>query len=137
MAVGAARIDPANAEQARAWDGNDGAYWAAHADRFDAAVRGYRTPFLNAAAIEATERVLDIGCGTEGSSRDAARRAHLGSVLGVDLSAGMLEVARRTAERKGLTNVRFEQADAQVYPFPAQRLTWPLAAPVRCSSPIR
>ena len=25
------RVDPSNAEQARAWDGEEGAYWAAHA----------------------------------------------------------------------------------------------------------
>jgi SAM-dependent methyltransferase len=31
----------------------------------------------------------------------------------------MLEVARRTAERDGLRNIRFVQADAQVHPFPA------------------
>jgi SAM-dependent methyltransferase len=42
-----------------------------------------------------------------------------GSALGVDLSARMLEVARREAAREGLHNITFEQADAQIYPFPA------------------
>ena len=28
-------VAPANAEQLRAWDGDEGAYWAAHAEYFD------------------------------------------------------------------------------------------------------
>jgi len=45
-----------------------------------------------------------------------------GSVLGVDLSSQMLARARSRAARNGLSNVTFEQADAQVYPFePASR----------------
>jgi SAM-dependent methyltransferase len=119
MASGALTVDPRNAEQARAWDGDEGAYWAAHSERFDAAMRGYRRPFLDAAAIAPGEQVLDIGCGTGQSARDAARRAHPGWVLGLDLSSAMLEVARRAAEREGVSNVRFERADAQVHPLPA------------------
>ncbi|MBT2398202.1 class I SAM-dependent methyltransferase [Streptomyces sp. ISL-100] len=110
--------DPSNAEQARAWDGEQGAYWAAHADQFDRAVGAYQPRFLAAAAIGAGERVLDIGCGTGESARAAAHLAVDGSVLGVDLSGEMLRVARRKAAGEGLGNVRFEQADAQTYPFP-------------------
>jgi SAM-dependent methyltransferase len=115
--VSSHRIDPANAEQVRAWDGTEGAYWAAHAERFEQALRDYDAPFFEAAAIAPTDRVLDIGCGTGGSARAAARLASEGSVLGVDLSSAMLEVARSAAEREGLANVSFEQADAQIHPF--------------------
>lgn len=111
------QVDPANAEQLRAWDGSEGAYWAAHAERFEQAHGAYDAPFFGAAAIAPTDHVLDIGCGTGGSARAAARRASAGSVLGVDLSSAMLEVARRAAEREGLANVSFEQADAQIHPF--------------------
>jgi SAM-dependent methyltransferase len=111
------RVDPANAEQLRAWDGTEGAYWAAHAERFEQALRDYDAPFYEAAAIAPTDRVLDIGCGTGASTRAAARLASAGSVLGVDLSSAMLEVARGAAEREGLANVTFGQADAQVHPF--------------------
>ena len=34
----ALHVDPANAEQARAWDGDEGAYWAGNAGRVDRAV---------------------------------------------------------------------------------------------------
>ena len=118
-ATSVVRVDPSNAEQLRAWDGEEGAYWAAHPEHFDRSIRAYHRPFLSAAAIGRGERVLDVGCGTGEVSRDAARAAVDGSVLGVDLSSAMLEVARRAAAAEGLVNVRFEQADAQVHPFEA------------------
>jgi SAM-dependent methyltransferase len=110
-------IHPANRAQLQAWDGDEGEYWAEHADEFDRSVARYQGRLLQAAAIEPTDRVLDIGCGSGQTSRDAARRAFRGSVLGLDLSAAMLDTARRAAAADGLRNVRFEQADAQVHPF--------------------
>lgn len=116
-ATHAAGIHPSNLEQARAWDGDEGGYWAAHADRFDRGVARYDAAFLDAAAIGVADRVLDVGCGNGRTTLDAARRATSGTALGVDLSARMLEVARRRAEREGVANARFAQADAQVHPF--------------------
>jgi SAM-dependent methyltransferase len=110
-------IASSNTEQARAWDGDEGEYWAAHAAQFDRGVATYHDRFLAAAAIRPTDAVLDVGCGTGQTSRDAARRASEGHVLGIDLSARMLDVARAAAAAEGLTNVAFEQADAQVHPF--------------------
>ncbi len=108
-----------NVEQAGAWDGAEGAYWAEHADRFDRTMAGYQASFLDAARIDRTDRVLDIGCGTGQSTRAAARLAEAGHALGVDLSASMIDVARRRAAREGLRNAGFERADAQIHPFPA------------------
>ena len=112
-------VDPANAEQLAAWNGDEGTYWADHADRFDRAIAGHDGPFQAAAAIQPTDRVLDVGCGSGQNTRDAARAAPSGSALGVDLSAPMLDYARRAAEAEGLTNVSFLQADAQIHPFEA------------------
>ncbi|MFI2370398.1 class I SAM-dependent methyltransferase [Streptomyces sp. NPDC018833] len=111
-------VDPANAEQARAWDGEEGAYWAEHAESFDRALHAYQRPFLDAAALQRGERVLDVGCGNGLTSRAAARLTVGGPVLGVDLSGPMLRVARRETEREGLDSVRYEQADAQTHRFP-------------------
>lgn len=61
---------------------------------------------------------LRIGCGTGQTSRLAARRAARGQVVGVDLSAPMLERARATAAAEGIANATFEQGDVQVHPFP-------------------
>ena len=44
-------VDPSNTERARAWDGDEGAYWAHNAERFDRAIAGYHTPFMAAAHI--------------------------------------------------------------------------------------
>jgi len=115
----ALHVDPANAEQARDWDGDEGAYWAQNAERFDRAVGAYHEPFLAAAGIGRADRVLDIGCGTGQTTRDAARATVDGSALGVDLSGQMIGLARRLAAGQGIANARFEQADAQIHPFPA------------------
>lgn len=110
-------VDSSNNEQLRAWDGGEGAYWAEHADRFDRSVAGHHERLLAAASFTVADRVLDIGCGTGQTTRDAARAAVHGSALGVDLSAQMLDHARRRASAEGLANVSFQQADAQIHPF--------------------
>jgi len=113
----AAAVDASNADQARAWDGGEGAYWAANAERFEKGMTRYSTRFLGAAEIGASARVLDIGCGTGDTTRDAARLASRGSALGVDLSAQRIDVARQRAAASGIANAHFEQADAQIHPF--------------------
>lgn len=113
-------VDPSNVGQLGNWDGEAGAFWTAHADRFDEGVAAYRSQFLAAAAITETATVLDVGCGSGQDTRDAARCATAGSALGVDLSSQMIELARRRAEREQVTNATFQQADAQVHPFSPQ-----------------
>ena len=107
-------IHPSNADAATAWDGPTGDIWTDNADLFDAGVARYLKPFLDAAAIEPTAHVLDVGCGNGLTTREAARLASAGSVTGVDLSTRMLDQARRRAAAEGLANVSFVQADVQV-----------------------
>lgn len=116
----AVRVDPSNVEQLRSWGGDRGAYWAARAERFNESVAAYHDQLLAAAAIDTTANVLDIGCGSGQTTRDAARRATDGSALGVDLSSRMIELASQLAEREQVANARFLQVDAQVHPFPDQ-----------------
>jgi SAM-dependent methyltransferase len=111
--------DPSNADMVGAWDGKEGAFFAAHAERVDQSLAGSSRPFLEAAAVQADERVLDVGCGTGDTTRNCARAAVNGSALGVDLSSQMLAVARDSATADGLTNVEFRHADAQIHPFDA------------------
>ncbi|WP_214405845.1 class I SAM-dependent methyltransferase [Pseudonocardia lacus] len=119
MSSSTASVDATNHDQERAWDGPEGSYWAAHHERFEDCLARYQPPFLAAAAIRPTDRVLDVGCGTGASTRDAARTARAGHALGVDLSSRMIDVARRLAARDGLANASFERADAQVHDFGA------------------
>lgn len=107
----------ANVDMAAAWDGHEGELWTEHAERYEAVGRRIWGVFLSRRPIADGDEVLDIGCGTGKSTVDAARLSGTGSVLGVDLSGQMLDHARKRAAAEGLTNVRFEQADAQVHPF--------------------
>jgi SAM-dependent methyltransferase len=116
-ATNSVHVDPSNAEQLHAWDGDEGAYWADNAEYFERALAAYHDPFFAAAPIGTADRVLDVGCGTGLTTRDAARRSLSGSVLGVDLSSRMIEHARTRATAEGIGNVSFEQADAQIHPF--------------------
>src|SRR5262249_2759893 len=108
-----------NAEQAAQWDGPAGAHRTRYAAVSDAEDRPHTERFRAAAGVPPRDRVLDIGCGTGQSTRDAARAATAGSAHGIDLSAQMLEHARRISREEGLANVSFLQADAQVHRFPA------------------
>lgn len=115
--IAAVPVATSNIAQLTAWDGTEGQYWAAHADNYDAAVAGYHQPLLELADIRRNDTVLDIGCGTGQTTRDAARLASAGSAVGIDLSSAMLDMARARAEQAGLPNVIFLQADAQVHRF--------------------
>ena len=64
------------------------------------------------------EHVLDIGCGTGTTTLELARLVgNSGQVTGVDVSAPMLDEARRRAADAGLANVSFVVADAGVHQF--------------------
>jgi ubiquinone/menaquinone biosynthesis C-methylase UbiE len=57
-------------------------------------------------------RVLDVCCGAGASAIPAAQSVGNGGfVLGVDLAENLLELARRKAEREGLTNIEFRKGD--------------------------
>jgi SAM-dependent methyltransferase len=85
---------------------------------YDAELRRHNEVLRAAAGVGAHDRVLDIGCGTGQTTREAARAAVHGSVTGVDISAVMLEQARRLSAEQGLGSITFQQADAQIHPFP-------------------
>src|SRR3954470_24421173 len=108
----------ANTQHAEAWNGWEGVNWANNAARYNAIIDAFNDDFFRVAAINEDNRVLDIGCGTGQPTLIAARKAFRGYVVGVDISAPMLERARADAAEQGIVNVRFEQGDAQVHPFP-------------------
>jgi SAM-dependent methyltransferase len=87
-------------------------------DFYNAELRLHNEHLRAAANVQPHDRVLDVGCGTGQTTREAARAAVDGSVLGVDLSAPMLERARRLSDDAGLPNVTYVQGDAQTHAFP-------------------
>jgi SAM-dependent methyltransferase len=90
---------------------------------YDAELRRHHRWLRDAIDVRPDDRILDLGCGAGQTTREAGRLAIRGSALGVDTSAAMVTHARRLAAAEQLGNVRFEQADAQVHPFPAGHFT--------------
>jgi SAM-dependent methyltransferase len=104
----------ANVSQARAWNGPEGAHWATLGEGATAGLVGH---LVAAAGIGVAAAVLDLGCGTGDATRWAARQATGGHVLGVDLSAPMIERARELTAAAGLANVGYAVGDVQVRAF--------------------
>jgi SAM-dependent methyltransferase len=87
-------------------------------EHYDAELRAHNERLRAAMAVRPADRVLDIGCGSGQTTRDAARAATSGSALGVDISEEMVARARRQSVEEGVSNVGFERGDAQIHPFP-------------------
>src|SRR5262249_24521470 len=85
---------------------------------YDAELRFHNEALRRASAIAHDEHVLDIGCGAGHTTRQAARIAAAGSVVGIDSSAAMIARARELAAADGLHNIRFDQDAAPVPVFP-------------------
>ncbi len=86
---------------------------------YDGELRRYDGVLVPAWEVGVRDRVVDVGCGGGWTTREAARLAVGGSVLGVDVSEAAVARAREAARDEGLRNVAFECGDAQVHPFPA------------------
>jgi ubiquinone/menaquinone biosynthesis C-methylase UbiE len=87
----------------------------ARAERYvnDGWHRRYAEQLVDVTPFRPGDRVLDAGTGTGFAACAIARRVGpTGPVLGVDLSRGMLEQARRSIEAAQLANVDLLEADA-------------------------
>lgn len=109
-----------NAEQIKYWNETSGPKWVALHELVDTQIRPLGLHAMDRAVIAAGERALDVGCGCGSTTLELARRVGpAGSATGVDISAVMLERARQSAAQAKLSNLHFENADAQTYPFAA------------------
>lgn len=102
----------ANAAMAEYWNSDEAAHWVARQQSYDEALEPFVTPILDAAALTGRDQVIDVGCGTGGTTVVAATTAAFAT--GLDISAPMIDAARRRAAAAGVTNVGFAVADVQV-----------------------
>jgi ubiquinone/menaquinone biosynthesis C-methylase UbiE len=77
---------------------------------------------IQAVGVSPGQTVLEIGCGTGHGLLSLARAVGpSGEVYGVDISAGMIAVARRHIELAGLQNVTLTMGDARLLAFRSNR----------------
>jgi ubiquinone/menaquinone biosynthesis C-methylase UbiE len=106
----------ANADQIAYWNGPNGQRWTDRQASQDVLLAPVSQLLIDRIGPKAGDRIIDIGCGCGATSIALAEHvAPDGFVVGVDISAPMLERARQLAP-KGLP-LDFVQADATVYPF--------------------
>ncbi|KUL28082.1 class I SAM-dependent methyltransferase [Streptomyces regalis] len=104
-------------EQAARWNGPGGNAWVEAQGVLDEVLRPFEDLLVEAVSAERARHVLDVGCGTGGTTVAVARRLGPGGhCVGVDISETMITAARKRAEREG-TPVSFVRADAQDHAF--------------------
>jgi SAM-dependent methyltransferase len=108
-----------NTAQVEYWNAAAGLTWARFQESLDAQVSPLGEAAMAALAVEPGERVLDIGCGCGQTSLQLAERVGpSGAVLGADISAPMLAIARG---RGAPSQVRFAELDVQEGDFGEQK----------------
>ena len=109
-----------NVKQRDEWNDTEGRRWLERHERIDQQIAPLGRRAMDRASIRPGERILDVGCGCGETTVDLARRVGgTGFALGVDISALLIEAARKLAQESRVANVRFEAADAQTHSFPA------------------
>ena len=68
-------------------------------------------------ALEPGQSLLDVGCGPGTVTLDLAKRLAPGEVVGIDMSATVIESARAAGKDADAANVTFDVADAYALPY--------------------
>lgn len=107
-------IASSNDEQIGYWNAMAGPVWARHQQQLDRQLAPLGAEAMRVLAPASGEHIVDIGCGCGDSALQLA--AHVGrggSVVGVDISEPMLDVARRRLPPDGAVQPEFRRLDAQ------------------------
>ena len=103
-----------NAAQVEYWNAAAGQTWAEFQEQLDRQIEPLGLEAIRALAPVKGERVVDIGSGCGQTTWELGGRVgREGAVVGVDISAPMLEVARKRPRPSTDLNVTFKELDAQ------------------------
>ena len=103
-----------NAAQIEYWNATAGETWARFQEALDRQIEPLGLAAIDVLNPRAGQHIIDIGCGCGQTSLVlAARVAPTGSVMGVDISKPMLEVAVNRPRPAPDLRVAFRQLDAQ------------------------
>src|SRR5262249_12154084 len=106
-------------EQAKRWNSAAGCAWVDAQVLLDRLFKPIEDLLVDAVAARSPREVLDVGCGTGGTTVAAARRLGPSArCTGVDISEPMIEAARARAAQQRMP-ATFVVADAQTYGFEA------------------
>ncbi len=107
-----------NPRGAEFWNSTMGHAWVSQQAVISDVFTSVTSVSLEAAAAKLGEHVIDIGCGTGDTLLAFAKAVGpSGAVLGVDVSAPMLDFAKHRAAEATLSNAAFALADAKSYAF--------------------
>jgi SAM-dependent methyltransferase len=110
-----------NAAQIEYWNSAVAQTWVAQQTRLDRLFQPLTQVLLEHAAPRAGERAIDIGCGCGATVLELAHRVGpAGRVLGIDISAPMLDLARKRAADAGHSQVTLVRADMSTFAFTPQ-----------------
>jgi SAM-dependent methyltransferase len=111
----------ANHDQATLWNEGSGQAWVEMQVTLDRMLAPFATLLVEQGLDDETRHVLDVGCGAGATTLAAARRVGRGgSAVGVDISAPLIEAAKKRALQDEAGNVQFVNADAQTHAFEPQ-----------------
>jgi SAM-dependent methyltransferase len=103
-----------NIAQIEYWNTKAGETWAKFQEALDRQIQTLGLAAMDTLRPEKGEHIIDIGCGCGQTSLDLGSRVGAaGSVVGVDISKPMLEVARHRPRPAPNLRVTFELLDAQ------------------------
>ncbi|MDI1480141.1 class I SAM-dependent methyltransferase [Polyangium sp. y55x31] len=104
-------------EQATLWNGLAGRAWVEAQELLDQMFEPFADLLVEAVSARSAGQVLDVGCGTGGTTLAVARVLGAnGRCVGIDISDPMIAAARARAERENVP-ASFIRENAQIHAF--------------------